>query len=622
MSDLGIGEDVQIDDIINSDDDSDNIMANGGDNVSIVSVGNNNLNTKILSFSSNKKIIVICTIIFLVVAYIIYKLVTPKIDEAPAFDYYGLPNVDNILELFTFSCLKYNKKIALIDSGNKLAYTYFDYYYNVIYASNAFMALGLKYGETVAILGTNHPHWFIAYFAALFSGAVPVGIYPTSTPAACQYIIDNCKCKLLIAEDMDQLNKIKNRPPTCILYNDTKSDSMNGLYAWKKVIQTGRKFDHPVIPSKDYSHEVVTMIYTSGTTGDPKGAQITHKNIITVLKSVLQRLPFTIDEKTVSYLPLNHIAAQLLDIYIPLCIGGTVYTADKDAMKGSLLKTLKEVRPTFFAGVPRVWEKIQEEIMKKFGMFAFLRYLKPIQYMIRYNLGLDKCRYCVTTAAPISLNTLKWFESTGITLYEIYGMTETTGPVTISTPKEYKLGSVGKPLPGVEVMISQSDEIMVRGDSVFKGYIFDYQKPIWLNTGDLGKFDSDGFLYITGRSKELIITAGGENIPPLEIEQRIKENMPFVENAVVLGDKQKYLVALLTVKPESVYMPEAIVDGMNVVNKNVASTAQTIKKWYVLPDRFSVQSGEMTPTMKLKRPYIEQKFRPIIDGLYEIPGKW
>lgn len=591
--------------------------------------------------------------------------------------------------------------------------TFKQYYQACRTAAKSFLKLGLERYHGVGILGFNSAEWFIADIGAILAGGFAVGIYTTNSPEACQYVAENSKANIIVVENHKQLQKIlqiEDQLPhlkAIIQYKDTLKEKRPNLYSWAEFMELGRDDpDGPLdaIISSQKPNQCCTLIYTSGTTGQPKGVMLSHDNItwtaLSTGKHVQLKDADQSQEVVVSYLPLSHIAAQMVDIWVVMRVGGATYFAQPDALKGSLVNTLKEVRPTAFMGVPRVWEKMQEKMKsvgakssavrrkvaawaKDVGLQTNLTKMNqnaaagraPLSYQVakklvfkkvRKALGLDRCNKCYTGAAPITKDTLEFFLSLDIPLYELYGMSESTGPHTISKPEAFRLTSCGKEIPGCKTKLHRPDEegngeICFWGRHVFMGYLSAPDKTQeaidedgWLHSGDLGKHDEGGFLFITGRIKELIITAGGENVPPVPIEDAVKEAVPLISNAMLIGDKRKFLTMLLTIKcqvntetgdPEDELTPEAvelcrklgsnatrvsevaggrdravhaaIQDGINRVNEKATSNAQRIQKWVVLDRDFSVGGGELGPTMKLKRPVVQKMYKDQIDNFYK-----
>ncbi|XP_025064175.1 long-chain-fatty-acid--CoA ligase ACSBG1 isoform X4 [Alligator sinensis] len=442
------------------------------------------------------------------------------------------------------------------------------------------------------------------------------------------------------------------------------------------------------------------LIYTSGTTGKPKGAMLSHDNITwtaTHCSRAGDMQPAEIQQETiVSYLPLSHIAAQIYDLWTGIKWGEQVYFAEPDALKGGLINTLKEAQPTSLMGVPRVWEKIMEKLKDVSAQSSFMKRkmlswamsvslernlsssssdLKPFQtrladYLvlakIRRALGFSRCQKHFSGAAPLTTETIYFFLGLNIPLYEAYGMSETSGPHCMSGPYVYRRHSCGKAVSGCKVKLVNEDadgngEICFWGRTVFMGYLNMEDKTNeaidedgWLHSGDLGKIDKDGFVYTTGRIKDLIITAGGENVPPIPIEDAVKKALPIVSNTMLIGDQKKFLSILLTLKstldPETSeptdYLTEearefcqkigsnatkvseivatkdkavhqAIQDGITKVNINATAKVQCIQKWVILQRDFSISGGELGPTMKLKRDAVLEKYKEEISAFYK-----
>jgi long-chain-fatty-acid--CoA ligase ACSBG len=476
------------------------------------------------------------------------------------------------------------------------------------------------------------------------------------------------------------------------------------VYSWSDFLVLGVSVSDAAIEARQAGIKpgnCSTLIYTSGTTGPPKAVMISHDNVTWTTKTMLDNyMDVNHTERFVSYLPLSHIAAQLIDVHAPMYLGAATYFAQPDALKGSLTNTLKDCRPTIFFGVPRVWEKIQEKmvqigrestgIKKVLGTWAkncgseknrLAQYGNgggaPCGYgcanslilsKIKEALGLDQTKACFTAAAPIAPDTLYYFASLDIPIYEVFGQSECTGPHTVSCEGNWKIGYCGRPMLGTETMIAPgTNELCYRGRHIFMGYMYMPDKTAetideqgYLHSGDVAEFDDNadprvpapsGFMKITGRIKELIITAGGENIPPVLIENEMKAAMVALSNCMVVGDRRKFLTMLVSLKcevnPETgaptdrlaadalfvgqqigsevVTMEEAakcpkwkeyIDKGIKEANKKTTSNAQIVQKWVMLPVDFSEKAGDLTPTLKLKRNVVSDKYAQLIENMY------
>lgn len=554
--------------------------------------------------------------------------------------------------------------------------TWGEYYEKVCLFAKGLISCGLEEKGYVAILSLNRYEWVVADLASIASGAVPTGIYPTSSSEQCHFIIDHCKASVVVVENKEQLNKIKSiktRLPKLkfIVVIEGEVDEPN-IYSWDDILTLGQEASDAILTGrlkKQKSNDVATLVYTSGTTSNPKAVMLTHENLTWTAQSLTKsRFQFSEQDSTISYLPLSHIAEQMTTIHGPLVSGASVSFAESLDKLG---ENLKEVRPTIFLGVPRVWEKIQQKMIakasqnsklkkvlarwaKKVGLenqahtehgreksFSFKLADKLIYTKVRKALGLDRCRLQITAAAPISKETLEFFLSLNIPLYEIYGMSESSGPATLSYSDHFRLGKAGTPMDGTQVKIADDGEILMKGSHVFKGYLHNEEetKEIidsdgWLHSGDLGSFDSEGFLSITGRKKNILITAGGENIAPEMLENKLN-SIPGVEQVVVIGDKKKYLSALVTLSQEALTISKTLESKASTqeelsfcpvfrayLDKEIASInslvarVQTIKKYSILSKSFSEEKGELTPTMKIKRNVIYQRYSKDINALY------
>ncbi|XP_072037925.1 long-chain-fatty-acid--CoA ligase ACSBG2-like isoform X2 [Amphiura filiformis] len=593
--------------------------------------------------------------------------------------------------------------IATKVNGEWKKWTYTEYYQDIRRAAKSFLKLGLERYHGVGIIGFNSPEWFFSDLGAMFAGGFAVGVYTTNSPEACQYVVDNCEANICVVQNDAQLQKILKvwdqlpHLKAVVQYQGELKEKKDNVYTWAEFMEQGKDVpDQQLddIMNSQAPNHCCTLIYTSGTTGNPKGVMLSHDNLTWTAQMAAKASKLALGSAViVSYLPLSHIAAQIFDIYLPLCLAGSTYFAQPDALKGSLVGTLKEVRPTAFLGVPRVWEKINEKLKGLSAQVSGLKkrvavWAKDIGYRgninmmnkqevpwgwtlakmllfnkVREGLGLDRCMHTFSAGAPLSKEILEYFMGVNIPIYDIYGMSESTGPHTISLPEAFRIYSAGKNLPGTITKIMDPDdegngEVCYNGRHVFMGYLNMEEKTKdaideegWLHSGDIGKVDSDGFLFITGRIKELIITAGGENVPPVLIEDEIKKNAPIISNCMLIGDRRKFLSMIITLKvnvheetqepteelnrealdicksigSEATTVEEAekcekvkqhIQEGVNKYNAVATSNAQKVQKWIILRKDFSIPGGEIGPTLKLKRPVVNKKYKDAIDGIY------
>ncbi|XP_035521678.1 long-chain-fatty-acid--CoA ligase ACSBG1 [Morone saxatilis] len=615
-------------------------------------------------------------------------------------------------QMFKASVEKYGNMYALASKKNDKweKITFLEYYQFCRRAAKGFIKLGLERFHGVAILGFNSAEWFFSAVGAIMAGGIMTGVYATNSPEACQYVVSDSKANIIVVENQKQLDKIlqiRDRLPhlkAIVQYSGHPQEKISNLYSWEEFMELGLDVSEEELDEiirSQRANQCCILIYTSGTTGKPKGVMLSHDNITWTANHASRvgdmQPADTKQESLVSYLPLSHIAAQIYDLWTGIQWGELVYFAQPDALKGSLVTTLREVCPTSHMGVPRVWEKMMEKIkqgisecgyvkkklvtwamsvslgenqkcMQKDDEKSFLFFLADslVLQKLRAELGLSCCQKFFSGAAPISSETVQFFLGLNICLYEAYGMSESTGPHFMSGPKAYKLPSCGKVVPGCRYKMANIDsegtgEICFWGRNIFMGFLNMEDKTRealdeegWLHSGDLGKIDEEGFLYITGRIKELIITAGGENVPPVPIEEAVKKELPFISNAMLIGDKRKFLSMLLTLKccsdtetmepteelsteatevcrqlgsqatkvsdiiggkDKEVY--RAIQEGINRVNSAATSNAQRIQKWTILRKDFSVVGGELGPTMKLRRPVVLEMYHKVIDNFYK-----
>jgi len=556
--------------------------------------------------------------------------------------------------------------------------TWKDYYSQIRTTARAFIALGLEKGNAINILGNNCPQWFISNMAGIFASGVPGGIYSTNSTEQCQYIAEHSEAAIAVVENAEQLAKFtqikKNLPKLKAIVMMNGSDDDEQVYSWEELPKIAEKVSEEELEKRITTQkpdDCCTLIYTSGTTGNPKGVMITHDNITWTVEQIVDSVKVDHTDQIISYLPLSHIAEQVISLHVPTLVGATSWFAESMDLLG---QNLAEARPTVFVGVPRVWEKIQAKMVtagtqnpwlkKKIAAWARKKGLaagyaqqdnlpkpsmidladKLVFSKVREKLGFDRCRLFISTAAPISLDTLEFFLSLGIPITEVYGMSECTGPGTLSLPEtfKYRTGWAGPVLNNAKISIAEDGEVLMRGRHVFQGYFKNEEatagsidKDGWLHSGDIGTIDNKGFLKITDRKKELLITTGGENIPPQVLEGKLK-SIPIINQVVVIGDQRKYLTALFTLDPdrieqeavaakssaktmEEIYICEKfkkyLQKQVDRINSDLAQV-QAIKKFIILPVELSIEGDELTPTMKLKRRIINKKYEKQIESMY------
>ena len=548
-------------------------------------------------------------------------------------------------------------------------------------AGRSLLALGFEPGQITTILGFNRPEWVILDVATMAAGGAPAGIYATSSPDEVQYIVGHAESPLILVENAAQIAKVlevRDRLPhlkTIVTMEGAVPSDDPMVLTWTEFLEKGSDVSDADLDARIAALEpdgLATLIYTSGTTGPPKGVMLTHKNLTWTAAGAMELLPLENDDRTVSYLPLSHIAEQMFSIHLPITVGWSVYYAESIE---KLAENLKEVRPTIFFAVPRVWEKFHAAVSAKLAESTGIKHkigawaqgvgrrhvdfvvngrTPPLGLKIQHGIanalafkkvkdamGLDKARIAATSAAPISQEILEFFAGFDLPIVEIYGQSEGTGPTTANGHGAIRFGSVGKAFPGCEVKVADDGEILLKGGNVFAGYYKDARATAdtlvdgWLHSGDLGSFDDDGFLYITGRKKDIIITAGGKNIAPSNLELAIKDNL-LVSEAVVIGDRRKYLTALITLDAERVaeFAAEhgisgpvhhsdrlqkeiqATIDGMN----DKLARVEQVKKFTILPRELTIDDGELTGTLKVKRNVVSEHFSDVIDGMYAEEG--
>ncbi len=541
-------------------------------------------------------------------------------------------------------------------------------------AARALIALGMPRGGKVSILGFNRPEWVIMDHAAMMAGGCPAGIYTTCSAEEVQYIVHHSESLVVLVENADQLAKVNAKRAELpllkwiVMMKGATPGTGGDVLSWEDFLAKAEGAPEAELDKRIDAIEqadLATLIYTSGTTGPPKGVMLSHANLAWTSNTLLDMGGRRTDDVLLSYLPLSHIAEQMCSVHMPATNGACVYFAESI---DKVPENLKDARPTVFFGVPRIWEKFHavlagklteatgakkrlvewaRKVCREVNAYRDRGETPPtglgLQYKLAHRLviskikqalGFDRVEQLFSGAAPIAPDVLEFFSSLDLPISEIYGQSEDCGPTSCNLKGKTKIGTVGPPIPGIECKLGEDGEILIRGPNVFLGY---YKEPEatnetlkdgWLCSGDLGAFDKEGFLSITGRKKEIIITAGGKNIAPKNIEAMIKQS-PLVAEAVVIGDRRKFLTALVTldeiaakklvtdgIKPhEAPQVRTAIQAAIDEANQSLARVEQ-VKKFAILPLPFGIDSGELTPTLKIKRKVVAQKYATEIDAMY------
>ncbi|HEV2075374.1 MAG TPA: long-chain fatty acid--CoA ligase [Thermoleophilaceae bacterium] len=533
--------------------------------------------------------------------------------------------------------------------------------------------LGIEKGERVAILANTRPEWTYANFGILCSGATSVSIYQTNSPEECHYVLHHSESRSVFVEDREQLEKVRKVRSDLpalehVIVMDPGADAgdIGDAISLADLRERGRSRDHVEFDDRVASvgpDDTCVFMYTSGTTGPPKGCILTHGNYRQVTSMAEQQGVVDAGDSVYLFLPLAHAFALLVQ-FVTIDLGATLAYWERDPQR--IVPNLMELKPTYFPSVPRIFEKIytmatanaedQEKLRQAVQMGIKVRELRtrgeevPAELQAAFdqaeeklfsnvrNLFGGRIRQCVTGAAPIAKEILEFFYACGVPVLEGYGMTETSTVATVNELDAPRFGSVGKPLPGQEVRIADDGEILLKGPNIFQGYYKNDEatretlEDGWLHTGDLGHIDEDGFVYISGRKKDIIITAGGKNITPANLENGLKQSR-WISQAVVIGDRRPYLVALVTLDPEEVpkfaeqhgiapeevagsrEMREEVQRAVDTVNATVGPVEQ-IKRFTILSADLSQETGELTPTLKVKRNVVGEKYEREVEELY------
>jgi long-chain acyl-CoA synthetase len=531
--------------------------------------------------------------------------------------------------------------------------------------------LGVEPGEKAAIVAHTRPEWSYAHFGILAAGAISVSVYQTNSASECHYVLEHSESSVVFVEDAEQLEKIRavrdRLPQLRHVVVLEPVDGADDAISLEQLRERGRALEGSELQRRTTAvtkDDVCIYIYTSGTTGPPKGCILTHGNYREVVTMSEEQGVLAEGEIAYLFLPLAHAFAKLVQ-FIVLDLGGVLAFWEKDPQK--IVPNLMEVRPTFFPSVPRIFEKIYtlatsnaddpEKLAQAVQVGLKVRQLEQAGADVPAELraGFDaaeearfknvraifggRIEQCNTGAAPIAREILEFFYACGVPVMEGYGMTETATVATVNTPDAFRLGSVGKPIPRVEARVADDGEILLRGPNIFRGYYKNDEATGetlvdgWLRTGDLGSIDEDGFVFITGRKKDIIITAGGKNITPANLENGLKQTR-WISQAIVVGDRRPFLVALITLDadeapafadqhglsvddlPRSEAMRAEVQKAVDGVNSHVGPVEQ-IKYFTILEHDLAQETGELTPTLKVKRNVVADKYGAEIDALYQ-----
>lgn len=592
-------------------------------------------------------------------------------------------NYPSLGAMFQAVCEKYPEKTGMMykTGGKYQSLAFKEIQEKEIGLAAGLKELGVEKGDRVLLLSENRVEWALSDYAILSLGGITVPIYPTLLPSHIEFIINNSEGKIIIISGTHQLaklrkiqKKLKNLKHIIIMDGEKEKD----IITWDEIYESGKSYreKHPDFQDKTLAglnrDDVASIIYTSGTTGTPKGVMLVHGNFLSNVEGSLQVLPVDSTDTFLSFLPLSHVFERMAGHFLAFSIGATIAYAESI---DTVAENLNEVHPTIMTSVPRFFEKVYARVLEsleegsavkrkiffwaiELGKKAILYKQKkmPLSGLIKIQYGIaDKLVYSklkervggrirmfISGGAPLSRDINEFFNAAGLVLLEGFGLTESSPVISVNRLDNFKFGSVGLPIPNVEVCIEEDGEILTRGPHVMKGYYKNEEetkesidKDGWLHTGDIGYLDKDGFLFITDRKKNIIVTSGGKNVAPQSIENLLITSK-YIEQAVVVGNRRKYCSALIVPAMESikayakknniqysnleelVEKPEIndlIRKEIDAVSTDLASY-ETIKKFKLMSEPFTIESGDLTPTLKIKRNVVEKKYEHLIDQLY------
>ncbi len=590
--------------------------------------------------------------------------------------------VETISQLFLNTVKSYLKDDLILykEEGQYVPISTEEFTNRVKYFSLGLKELGLEAGDKLIILSENRPEWLITDLANLCLGGITVPIYPTLISEQIKYIVDNSDAKMVVCSDQEQWQKVeavKSELTKVTHYITFLSDAPEDLLTFADVIERGKKvaqenpelFEETALKVKP--DDLASIVYTSGTTGVPKGVMLTHSNFVSNITTCAPLLPFSDKDTALSWAPLSHVMERMVD-FVFLYRGTTIaYVESMD----TLIENLGEVRPHMMVLVPRVFERFYSGVMDnvqsspplkrkiffwalkvgrkyaqkklaKQSISGWLKFKRNLAHKLVFSKIYERVggriRFFVSGSAPLSKDIAEFFYAMGIVVLEGYGLTETSPVISLGTFEDTKLGAVGKPIPGVQVKIDEDGEILTMGPHVMKGYykMEEETKEVmeggWFHTGDIGYLDEDGFLVITDRKKDLIVTAGGKNVAPQPIENLLKTN-PYISNVMVIGDRRKFISALIVPELEKLkeYAKSSGIDYESIsdltrkeevlnfmlseVERSTPNLAsyEKVKKIALLDREFDIGKNEVTPTLKVKRNIVEKKYKDLIDAFYQ-----
>jgi long-chain acyl-CoA synthetase len=586
-------------------------------------------------------------------------------------------DASTLCEAFQITAEDHPDRVALRTKDDEFSCTWGEYADKVREYAAGLAALGLGKGDTMAIMLTNRPEFHMVDSAAMHLGATPFSVYNTYSPEQIAHLVSDSEATVLVTEQAFLERMLKVNEECGAVEHVISVDGGENAMTLDELADRGEDdFDFEGTWKSVEPDDILTLIYTSGTTGPPKGVQLTHANLVSAVQSFDEIISFPDDGRVVSYLPMAHIAERNCSHYLPMMLGFTT-TCCPDPRQ--VVGYLPEVRPTWFFAVPRIWEKLkagleatmaaeEDEQKKQATKWALDVGMKRVQAVqageeisdeleqewqkademvlskIREKLGLNELESCNVGAAPTPREVIEFYHSIGIPLAELWGMSETCGAGTCNPPEKIKIGTVGPTAPGIEIKLGEDGEVLVKGGIVMTGYRNEPEKTKetidddgWLHTGDIGEIDDDGYLTIVDRKKELIINAAGKNMSPANIESKLKAAGPLIGQAIAIGDGRSFNVALITLDPDALpgfakekglsgsspdevadeeAVQEAVQAEVDKANEQLARVEQ-IKKFTVLPTDWEPGGEELTPTMKLKRKPIAEKYGDEIEALYE-----